>query len=140
MMTRNNEGAVNVFFDVDYTILSFDRTLRPHTREVFEDLIARGHRVYVWSGAGDRTSELEELGLLSLLSGVFIKPIAVFDKGLIDLGVPVRPDFVIDDHPDIVKHFGGLVVSPFDNRLSSDSELLMVLPRIACLDEPEGEG
>jgi hypothetical protein len=130
---------VNVFFDVDYTILS-NRSLRPHTREVFEDLVARGHRVYVWSGTGDRTSELAELGLLPLLSGVYIKPIAVFDKGLIDLGVPVRPDFVIDDHPDIVKHFGGLVVSPYDNRVSSDSELLMVLRRIASLDEPEGEG
>ena len=39
---------MNIFFDMDYTILSQDNSLRPGTREVFRKLVDDGHQVSVW--------------------------------------------------------------------------------------------
>ena len=43
---------MNIFFDVDYTILGLDNSLRPETKEVFQRLVDEGHLVYIWSGRG----------------------------------------------------------------------------------------
>ena len=114
---------MNVFFDVDYTILGVDGSLRPGTREVFERLLEDGHRVYVWSGVGDRTSDVRRHGLTDVVSGVFEKPLSNFEEGLVEKGVSVRPDFVVDDYPQIVGVFGGVVVRPYYFPSASDDEL-----------------
>jgi len=123
---------MNVFFDVDYTILGWDNSLRPHTRAVFEQLIADGHVIYVWSGMGDRTADLEHHDLIELVTGVFSKPISKFEEGLETYKIPVVPDFVIDDYPEIVEHFGGMQISPYWNKTYANDHLLEVPALVAA--------
>jgi hypothetical protein len=104
---------VNIFFDVDYTILSFDHSLRRKTHEVFGRLVDDGHLVYLWSGEGARWSVVRQHNLEPYLSGVFAKPLQDFDAGLKRLQVTTVPDFVIDDYPGIVRHFGGYHIPEF---------------------------
>jgi hypothetical protein len=99
---------VNVFFDIDNTIIgTIDGSVRPGTREVFEQLLERGHDIYIWSGMGVRTALIRKAGLEPFVTGVYQKPISHFEEGLVRYGVPVVPDFIVDDHPEIVDHFGG---------------------------------
>jgi hypothetical protein len=120
---------VNVFFDVDYTILGEDGSLRPHTVDVFTALHGLGHATYIWSGVGDRTSDVKRIRLDALVQGVHLKPLSDFEAGLRRLGIPVIPDFVVDDHPDVVEYFGGFCIKPYGGRLRPDDELL-VIPRL----------
>jgi hypothetical protein len=46
--------VVTLFFDVDYTILSADYTMRPGTQEIFGRLVNYGHQAYISSGEGLR--------------------------------------------------------------------------------------
>lgn len=117
---------MNIFFDVDDTILSFDGALRPNTHEVFEILITNGHAVYVWSGAGLRTAFVERERLSHLVTGVYHKPLSDFSAGVKRFGIPVYPDFVIDDYPEIVAHFGGLCIKPYVRGSWPDTELLAI--------------
>jgi hypothetical protein len=117
---------VNIFFDVDYTIIGMDGSLRPGTAEVFEQLVARGHDVYVWSGMGVRWDEVRANGLEPFVKGVYRKPLADYRAALASLGVPVVPDFVIDDYPEIVAHFGGLHIRPYQRGSHADTELLVI--------------
>ena len=41
---------MNIYFDVDYTLIAMDGSLRPGTTEVFESLLEDGHFIYIWSG------------------------------------------------------------------------------------------
>ena len=93
--------TLDIFFDVDYTILGLDGSLRPWTREVFEQLVEDGHRLHVWSGVGDRSAVLREHGLTHLVEACYQKPLANHEAALAELGVPLTPDFVIDDSPEI---------------------------------------
>ena len=43
---------MKIFFDVDYTILGLDDTLRPNTKETFQRLLDDGHEIHIWSGMG----------------------------------------------------------------------------------------
>jgi hypothetical protein len=133
---------VNVFFDVDDTILAFDGSLRPNTHQVFEQLIADGHAVYIWSGVGVRTRDVERFGLEALVSGVYQKPLSDFAAGLERFGVPVVPDFVIDDYPGIVEHFGGLWIKPYVSSRHPDDELLAIpdLVEALALARSSGDG
>ena len=45
---------MNIFFDVDYTILGLDNSLRPDTKETFQALLDEEHKIYIWSGMGER--------------------------------------------------------------------------------------
>jgi hypothetical protein len=123
--------GLNIFFDVDYTILAVDSSLRPGTRESFQRLVSDGHQVYVWSGVGIRTSELQKHDLLGLVAGVYQKPIQDFVAGLEQFGVPCRPDLVIDDYPEIVDTFGGVLVRPYYFRSAEDDEMDRVYGIIA---------
>jgi hypothetical protein len=116
--------AVNIFFDCDYTILSFDQVLRSRTKEVFGRLVDDGHQVYLWSGEGARWSVVRRHELEPYLSGVFGKPLHDFDAGLKRLQVSTMPDFVIDDYPGIVRHFGGYHIPEFYSSRSDDDEEL----------------
>ena len=104
---------MNVFFDCDYTILSSDQKLRRSTREVFRRLVEDDHRVFLWSGEGARWAVARDHDLERYLSGVFAKPLQDFNAGLKRLHIPVVPDFVIDDYPAIVRHFGGYLIPEF---------------------------
>jgi hypothetical protein len=122
---------VNVFFDVDYTILSVDGSLRPGTRDVFRRLVADGHKVFVWSGVGLRTAEVRRHSLEEYVAGVFHKPLENFESGLWAFGVTARPDFVIDDYPEIVSFFGGVVVTPYYFSRADDAEMERVYRIVA---------
>lgn len=122
---------MNVFFDMDYTILGMDGSLRPGTVEVFERLIAQGHDVYIWSGIGVRWEEVRQCGLAPLVKGVYRKPLSDFRAGLDRYGIPVVPDFVIDDYPGIVRFFGGVCIKEYVSRhQKDDQELYAVLAHI----------
>ena len=114
---------MNIFFDVDYTLMAMDGTLRPHTKDIFKQLIIDSHKIFIWSGVGDRTSDVNRHGLSEYVSGVFVKPIADFEIGLKRFKVLPRPDFVIDDHREIVEYFGGVHIEPFYFRSSDDEHM-----------------
>ena len=114
---------LNIYFDCDYTILAMDGSLRPRTREVFSNLIEDEHKVFIWSGVGLRTKDMERLNLMDLISGIFVKPIAEFEDGLDRFSVSPRPDFVIDDHREIVEFFGGVHIEPYYFRASEDVQM-----------------
>jgi hypothetical protein len=117
---------VNIFFDVDYTIIGLDGSLRPGTREVFEQLVAEGHDLYIWSGVGVRWEEIRRAGLEPFVRGVYRKPLSHFAEGLERYAIPVMPDFIIDDYPGIVEYFGGLCIKPYTDRFSEDTEMFAV--------------
>ena len=66
---------------------------------------------------------MERHELEDLVSGVYQKPLEDFEAGLETFGVPVRPDFVIDDYPEIVTEFGGVVARPYYFRQFKDTEM-----------------
>ena len=114
---------MNIFFDVDYTILGIDNSLRPGTKETFTKLIDNGHLIYIWSGLGPRWEVVERHKLEKFASGVFEKPLHDFIERLDEMGVPVMPDFVVDDYPEIVAAFGGVWVPPYFFKRSSDEQM-----------------
>jgi hypothetical protein len=114
---------LNIFFDVDYTIQGVDGSLRPGTSDVFDRLVRDGHTLYIWSGVGDRSADVKRHQLQSYVSGVFEKPINNFETGLARFNVTVKPDFVIDDYPEIVGVFGGTMIRPYYFPSASDGEM-----------------
>ena len=114
---------MNIFFDCDYTILSLDDKLRRGTRDVWARLVEDGHFVYLWSGEGKRWSVVRQHGLEPYLAGVFGKPLSEYDAGLHRFEIPVVPDFVIDDYPGIVQHFGGYFIPEYYSANHDDDEL-----------------
>ena len=114
---------MKIFFDVDYTILGLDDTLRPGTMETLEQLKEEGHEIYIWSGMGQRWEVVEKHNLTPLVSGVYEKPTHHFHERLEELGVPFEPEFVIDDYPEVVAAFGGVWVPPYFFKRSYDQEM-----------------
>jgi FMN phosphatase YigB (HAD superfamily) len=123
---------VNIFFDVDETILSFDGSLRPFVHDVFRRLKDDGHAIYVWSGVGMRTEVIEKFQLETYVSGCFVKPTGDHLNRWAITGIPVSPDFCVDDYADVVEAFGGFVVSPYSHD-SEDSEMLRVYEAVRQL-------
>jgi FMN phosphatase YigB (HAD superfamily) len=122
---------VNVFFDVDGTIIeSYGQRLRPLVREVFEQLQVDGHTIYIWSGVGLRWEEIDAHNLRSLIKTCYWKPRYDHHARLVELGVDVFPEFVIDDHADVVWAFGGVVVDAFDWYNARDREMERVYRKI----------
>ena len=114
---------MNIFIDVDYTILGFDGSLRPGTREVLERLKADGHSIYIWSGVGIRKAEVWANNLQDLVTDIFQKPLNNYESGMEALGIPVRPDLVVDDYPDIVSTLGGIQILPYYGKNTPDDEM-----------------
>jgi hypothetical protein len=122
---------MNVFFDMDYTIVGgIDGSLRPGTLEVFEELVGLGHDLYIWSGVGVRWGEVRRAGLEPYVKGVYCKPLSEFSEGLDRFGIPVVPDFVIDDHAGIVRHFGGYCIKEYICRVTNDEEMYTIRAKI----------
>ena len=129
--------SLNVFFDVDNTLIMWNGKLRNHVRDVFQSLTDAGHTIYIWSGVGIRRWDMRQHDLDDFVEDYFIKPLDRHHERLESLGVPMTPDFVVDDHKTVVDAFGGYHVS--DMPPSDDSELLDVLQAIeeqATADEP----
>ena len=122
---------MKIFFDVDYTILGLDDTLRPGTKETLERLKNEGHELYIWSGMGERWEVVEKHQLTPLVSGVYEKPTHHFHERLQELGVPFEPEFVIDDYPEVVSAFGGVWVPSYFFKRSFDQEMDRIY-RIVC--------
>ena len=57
---------MQLFFDVDYTLIAYNGSLRPLVHKVFGDLKSDGHDIYIWSGMGLRNKEVEELSLIHI--------------------------------------------------------------------------
>jgi hypothetical protein len=114
---------MKIFFDVDYTILGLDDSLRPGTMETLTQLKDEGNEIYIWSGMGERWEVVEKHGLKPLISGVYEKPTHHFHERLVELGVPFEPEFVIDDYPEVVSAFGGVWVPPYFFKRSFDQEM-----------------
>ena len=117
---------MNVFFDVDYTLIADDGSLRPHVHEVFQKIKDDGHDIYIWSGVGIRWEVVNRHNLRQYIETCYLKPLSDYKETLIELGVDVMPDFVIDDHSGVPLAFGGVVVRPYYTRNESDEELLRV--------------
>jgi hypothetical protein len=118
---------VNIFFDVDHTIIAYDdHVLRPGVRELFERLRADGHTIYLWSGIGARWEIVRAHRLEDLVAGCFDKPLYQHEAMLAPLGITMRPDFVVDDHPHLVAVFGGCVVSAYRSADPNDREMARV--------------
>jgi len=114
---------MNIFFDVDFTILGLDNTLRPGTRELFDKLVKDGHKIYIWSGVGARHQEIKNHELGAFVSGIYTKPLENFRVNLERCGIPIVPDFVLDDYPEIVAAFGGVYMLPYLFYKASDDEM-----------------
>jgi hypothetical protein len=106
---------LNVFFDVQGTLLSMEEVLRPRAREAFLILKDSGHEVYLWSsgGAGYAAGAADLLGVSDLVSGYFDK------RREPDVSV----DFAVDDDASVVEAHGGHRIKPFDGD-PLDEELL----------------
>ena len=117
---------MNVFFDVDYTLIADDGSLRPHVKEVFHQIKQDGHNIYIWSGVGIRWEVVNRHELGEFIETCYLKPLSDHKNTLIDLGVKVMPDFVIDDHSGVVMAFGGVVIKPYYTKNPHDQELLRV--------------
>ena len=118
-VTSEKEGlaSVNIFFDLDYTLLAIDGSLRPGVKELFQRLVEEGHDIYIWSGLGVRWGEVRRHGLDAYVKGVFDKPLHDFGalvKAWHQRGdLPILPDLVVDDYPEIVTALGGVLARPY---------------------------
>ena len=142
---------MNVFFDVDYTLIGGLYTLRPWTKEVFNLLIKDGHKIYIWSGKGIRREDMDNHGLDELITDYFVKPLwespvgfhetyaADYRAQLRRLGINVNPDFVVDDNVDLVRAFTGKRVSVYMDPNEHDRELLEVYKAIQIEDRIQNE-
>jgi hypothetical protein len=108
---------MNIFFDVDETIQGHDGSLRPLVRQVFQRLVEEGHRIFVWSGVRIaeviRTEVVERHGLEAYVTDCYRKPLFDYRQQWLRTGIDVHPDFCVDDYPDIVEAFGGVLVKPY---------------------------
>ena len=108
---------MNIFFDVDETIMGYDGSLRPLVHETFRALIDDGHRIYIWSGV--RTAEMvraeviDRHGLHAYVTDCFTKPRWDYRAQWQRWGMQVEPDFIVDDYPEIVEVFGGILIKPY---------------------------
>ncbi len=126
--TEKNGRSLNVFFDVDNTLIMWNGKLRNHTEHVFQQLKDAGHTIYVWSGVGIRRWDMKRHNLDQYVTDYFIKPLEKHHEKLDALGVPMIPDYVIDDHKSVVDAFGGYHIP--DMAKPDDEELLKVLADI----------
>jgi len=114
---------MNIYFDMDYTILGLDNTIRPGTEEVMERLLTDGHVIYVWSGMGIRWTEVREHNLAKYVTDCFSKPLENFVEAVEKQNLPAKPDLVIDDYPEITQALGGIWVRPYLFKNPNDDEM-----------------
>jgi hypothetical protein len=122
---------VNVFFDVDFTLIDSDGRLRPGVGECFATLRGEGHRIFLWSGLGPRWEVVRQHGLETWVEDCFVKPLYHHRRMLEPLGISIEPHFVVDDHPHLVDVFGGCVVGTYMRADPADREMWRVQEAVA---------
>ncbi len=123
---------MNIFFDVDDTLITWDVKLRPHVSEVFQQLRDDGHTLYLWSGYGPRWEVVKRFELAHHIVDCFWKPLYDHHRRLVELGVPFVPDYVIDDHKDIINVFTGSLINPASSTFFEDREMWRVYEEITA--------
>ena len=113
---------MTIFVDVDLTLLSENGELRPGAGALLQRLKDDGHRTYLWSGNGIRWGFVDRFGLRDLVAGCLYKPLYDVRAALSRQGIP-PPDFCVDDYPEFVEEFGGVVVSPYGLEDAADREM-----------------
>lgn len=113
---------MRIFVDVDLTLLSEGGALRPGAREVLCKLKEDGHTVYLWSGNGIRWEFVDRYDLRDLIAGCLYKPLYDVRNALTRQGIEA-PDFCVDDYPEYVAEFGGMVVRPYGLEDLEDREM-----------------
>ena len=81
----------------------------------------------VW-GCGGKSSN--GTSCVPYIQDCFVKPTANYRKGLEILGIPVHPDFCVDDHPELIKSLGGEAVKPYYWADTRDKEMLRIYDAI----------
>lgn len=114
---------MNIFFDVDFTLLGIDLSLRPGTHEIMQRLLADGHKLYIWSGVGIRWTEVHQYKLTPYITDCFVKPVNHYVEKTAAMNLPVWPDIVIDDYPEVPTALGGFWVRPYFYYNINDDEL-----------------
>lgn len=128
---------LNVFFDVDNTLIMWDGKLRNHAHDVFTKLREDGHTIYVWSGVGIRRWDMRRHKLDDFVEDYFLKPLEDHHERLKTYNVHVFPDYVIDDHKSVVDAFFGYHIP--DMAGPDDRELLEVYAHITEVAQQEVE-
>ncbi len=119
-------APLNIFFDVDDTIITWDVKLRPGVHEVFQKIRDDGHNLYLWSGNGRRWEIVKRFDLHDHIIDCFWKPLYRHHERFEELEINVKPDFVIDDHPEIIAAFPGVLIRPPSHPLEKDAEMWRV--------------
>jgi phosphoglycolate phosphatase-like HAD superfamily hydrolase len=78
---------VNIFVDVDLTLVDHNQNLIPGAREALQRLVDNGCHLFLWSTAGQKYAA--GIAARHLLSDLFD-------------GFAAKPDIIIDDVPDSV--------------------------------------
>ncbi len=128
---------MKIFFDVDYTLIADDGSLRPHVKEIFEKIKQDGHDIYIWSGVGLRWEVVNRHDLKQYIETCYIKPLSDYRESLVELGVNIMPDFCIDDHNGVVLAFSGTAVRPYYTKNPNDEEMLRVYQDIQAAAKNE---
>jgi hypothetical protein len=110
---------MNLFFDMDNTLIGDRGQLRPLVSETLHQLHDDGHTLYVWSGVGIRWKEVQTHGLERIVRDCYHKPL---DEPA-QQATTYAPDLVIDDVSAIVEEFGGIVVRPYYLENPRDREM-----------------
>jgi len=120
-----------VFLDVDQTLLGDDGSLRPHARELLERLRALRFKIYVWSAVGSRRADLEKHALWQYVDASFKKPFPVEGRPGVVLYTRLRrrlaQGICIDDDPEVIRAFGGILVKAYRFADPKDEGLLDAL-------------
>jgi hypothetical protein len=131
---------LNVFFDVDNTLIMWNGRLRNHAHDVFVALKDAGHTIYIWSGVGIRRWDMKRHNLDEFVTDYFVKPLEKHHEKLEALGVPMVPDFVIDDHKTVVDAFGGYhipdMAQPDDDHLIRVLDMINEMATLGDVEEP----
>lgn len=130
MSPRANQTGLHICVDVDGTLISPKKELRPGAREALEALRIAGHHVYLWSGSGGGHGHwlIEEQGVP--VEGCYGKPPMAMLSAWRETGVLGQPDLVIDDDlGDVLREYGGIWV-PYSLGGAGDGFLADAVARV----------
>ena len=129
---------MNIYFDCDYTMITWDGRLRPKVEETFRKLKEDGHDIYVWSGVGIRWLEVRRHNLEQYVTDCFHKPLFDYERKMKEFGVDPRPDIIIDDYLEIVRFFGGIRITPYVYEKLDDRDMDKVHQFISSVSSNQG--
>lgn len=120
---------LDIYLDVDGTLIDKDDNLRPHVVELITSLHDRGFGIYIWSGGGLHYAADHARRIFKLCDNPDIH-INVIEKDLSKVRSKSKYNFVIDDMQDIVDNFrdmfdaNGYRVAVYDAALSMNDNYL----------------